>query len=92
LSRRRRRVLALPPTATAPATTATPAASSSFLSQSQLVIPSSIRIGDRDLEDLLVPVERAVERRIRRILGAEPFDEVIEAEVESRTVAYLHIL
>src|SRR5688572_128427 len=63
--RSRLRILATTPAAATSATTATPAAL--FFSQRQLVVPAGVGVGNRDLEDLLVAVEGAVEWCFRRI-------------------------
>src|SRR5688572_14247213 len=59
---RRRRLRVLTTTTTATAASPTPAAL--FFSEGELVVPARIRVRDRNLEDLLVAVERAIQRCI----------------------------
>src|ERR1700736_6608526 len=86
LCRRRARVRALPPAASA---TATPATSSPAfsLTKSELVVPSCIRIRDHHLEYLLVAKQGAVEWCVGRILCSTTLQEVIEPQIESRVMS-----
>src|SRR5438552_15291390 len=79
--------------ASAPSTTSTStSAASLFLPQRQLIIPPRIGVGDGNLENLFVAIKSAVQRNIRRIFGAPPLDQIVEAKIESRMVTYLPIL
>src|SRR4051812_11145290 len=70
-------------TAAAPAPAATTtAASALLLAKRQLVIPARVGIGDGDLENLLVPEQRAVEPRVGRVLGAPALDEIVQTQIE----------
>ena len=94
LTWRRRWTLRLTFATTAASASTTTAAPSAFLlPQRGLVVPPRIGIGDGNFENLLVPVERAVERNVRGILlGAPSLEQVVEAEVESRVVPDFRIL
>src|SRR5688500_10025821 len=90
LSRGRSRLCILATTAAATtATTATAAAL--FFSQRQLVVPAGVGVGNRDLEDLLVAVEGAVEWCFGRIFRGQTLLQVIEPEVEPRMVAHFFV-
>src|SRR2546423_364537 len=76
----------------ASATTSSAAATAFLLAKSQLVVPARVGISDRHLENLLVAVERAVERDVGRVFRAASLDQVIETEVESSVMSNLGIL
>src|SRR2546423_4101329 len=92
LGRRRIWVLTLATAAAASPATASTATSLS-LSERQLVIPSRIRVGHRDLQDLLVPVERAIERGIGGIFfRTQSLHQAIETQIEPRVVTHFCVL
>src|SRR5258706_14839304 len=75
-------------------TTSTAATSSTalLLAERELVVPARIRIGDRDLENLLVAIKCTVERHIRGILRTPALDEIVEPKIEARVMPNFGIL